>query len=91
MWFNVWFVIWPAQKLLLGAGKAGTPPPAHLPPRAKLFSRINVVLSGPMLVGMVAANNAIPFKTAPFVIGVLIGLVAIHLAIRASNKVGATI
>ena len=32
MWFNVWFVIWPAQKKLLG-GTAGDAAPALEPPR----------------------------------------------------------
>lgn len=91
MWFNVWFVIWPAQKKILGAGKAGQPPPANLPPRAKLFSRINTVLSGPMLGGMVAANNAIPSSTLSLAVVILVSLLVIHLALRASNKVGASI
>jgi uncharacterized membrane protein len=91
MWFNVWFVIWPAQKVIIKATKEGQKPPEHLPPRAKLFSRINTVLSGPMLVCMVAANNTMPFKTMPIVVSFVIALLAIHLALRASNKVGSTI
>jgi len=91
MWFNVWFVIWPAQKIMIKATKEGQKPPEKLPPRAKLFSRINTVLSAPMLVCMVAANNQIPFKTMPVIESFVIALLAIHLAIRASNKVAASI
>ncbi|HAZ08206.1 MAG TPA: antitermination protein NusG [Elusimicrobia bacterium] len=57
MWFNVWFIIWPAQKgLLCGRiiGDAAGPVRA----RAALASRINTYLSAPMLVGMLAANHA---------------------------------
>lgn len=57
MWFNVWFIIWPAQKDLLSGritGDAAGPVRA----RAALTSRINTYLSAPMLVGMLAANHA---------------------------------
>lgn len=55
MWFNVWFVIWPAQKLLLG-GKAGDQA-AALRARAALASRINTYFSAPMLFGMLGAPH----------------------------------
>jgi len=90
MWFNVWFVIWPAQKILIKATREGQKPPEHLPPRAKLFSRINTVLSAPMLVCMVASNNQMAFKWMQVGASFLISLLVIHLAIRASNKVGAS-
>jgi uncharacterized membrane protein len=60
MAFNVWFVIWPNQKIALGIVGA----PAEAKPksarRAMLFSRTNTLLSIPMLYGMVAAQN-MPF------------------------------
>jgi uncharacterized membrane protein len=91
MWFNVWFVIWPAQKVILGAAKAGTPPPAHLPIRAKMFSRTNTFLSGPMLVCMVMAHNYSTFSWTVFVVTTLAAAIVMHLAVRASNSVGQTI
>jgi uncharacterized membrane protein len=91
MWFNVWFVIWPAQKIIIRATKEGQKPPEKLPPRAKLFSRINTILSAPMLVCMVAANNTIPFKVMPVVVSFVISLLVIHLALRASNTAGSSI
>ena len=58
MWANVWFVIWPNQKIALGIDPAATAdmkPPAAA--TAAMFSRINTVLSIPMLFAMVAAQN----------------------------------
>jgi uncharacterized membrane protein len=53
MWFNVWFVIWPRQKLILGGMAAGTPHPdaAKLAADAGKASRFNTYASGPMLFG----------------------------------------
>jgi uncharacterized membrane protein len=91
MWFNVWFVIWPAQKTILRAGKAGETPPAQLAPRAKLFSRINTILSAPMLGCMVMPNNHPAFSWTAFAIMAVITLLLIHVALRAAKSVGATI
>jgi uncharacterized membrane protein len=91
MWFNVWFIIWPAQKIIIRATKEGQKPPEALPPRAKLFSRINTILSAPMLICMVAANNTVPFNVTSIVVSFAISLVVIHLAIRASNTAGSSI
>jgi len=57
MWFNVWFVIWPNQKIALGIvdGPAEAKPAAAR--TAMLFSRTNTVLSVPMLFAMVATQN----------------------------------
>jgi uncharacterized membrane protein len=80
MWFNVWFIIWPAQKgLLSGAitGDAAGPVRA----RAGLFSKINTYLSGPMLVGMLGANHAgIGFGYGKFAILVALALGGVHAA-----------
>jgi uncharacterized membrane protein len=59
MWFNVWFVIWPRQKLILGGMAAGTPHPdaAKLAATAGKASRFNTYASGPMLYGMLAATH----------------------------------
>ncbi len=57
MWFNVWFIIWPNQKIALGIVDA---PDDQKPPAARkamLFSRTNTMLSIPMLYAMVSAQN----------------------------------
>ncbi len=58
MWFNVWFVIWPNQKIALGIVDA----PADQKPKsarmAMLFSRTNTLLSIPMLFAMIVNQNA---------------------------------
>ncbi|MCH2549332.1 MAG: hypothetical protein MK031_04655 [Alphaproteobacteria bacterium] len=58
MAFNVWFVIWPNQKIALGlievADDSAKPKAAR---KAMLFSRTNTLLSIPMLYGMVAFQN----------------------------------
>jgi uncharacterized membrane protein len=91
MWFNVWFIIWPAQRTIIKATKEGQKPPEGLPEKAKLFSRINFVLSGPMLGCMVASNNAIAWSGASIAIVFAASLVVIHLMLRLSPKAGASI
>ena len=58
MAFNVWFIIWPAQKkiLNLGATEASAEEKAAAAPRALAASRTNLLLSLPMLYCMVGAN-----------------------------------
>ena len=56
MWFNVWFIIWPNQKIALGIdGAEGDKPKAGR--TAMLFSRTNTMLSIPMLYAMTSAQN----------------------------------
>jgi uncharacterized membrane protein len=57
MWFNVWFIIWPAQKKALGIVEADAAAKAAAGRTAMLFSRTNTMLSIPMLFAMVAAQN----------------------------------
>ena len=57
MWFNVWFVIWPNQKKALGIVEADADTKAKAARTAMLFSRTNTLLSIPMLLCMVAAQN----------------------------------
>ena len=57
MAFNVWFIIWPNQKKALGIVEV---PPEEKPvalKKAVMASRINTLLSLPMLLSMVAAQN----------------------------------
>jgi len=57
MWFNVWFVIWPNQKKVLGLVSADDAAKAAAARTAMLFSRTNTLLSIPMLFAMVSAQN----------------------------------
>ena len=56
MAFNVWFIIWPAQKKVLGIVEATAEEKAAAAPRALYASRTNVLLSLPMLYAMASAN-----------------------------------
>ena len=53
---NVWFVIWPAQKKILGLVEATDEAKAKATPIALIASRTNVLLSLPMFYAMVSAN-----------------------------------
>lgn len=57
MAFNVWFVIWPNQKRALGIIECDPELKAKSAKTAMLFSRTNTLLSIPMLLTMVAAQN----------------------------------
>ena len=57
MAYNVWFVIWPNQKKALGLVDSSPDEKAKSAKTAMLFSRTNTLLSFPMLLTMVAAQN----------------------------------
>ena len=57
MAFNVWFVIWPNQKRALGIVECEPELKAKSAKTAMLFSRTNTLLSLPMLLSMVIAQN----------------------------------
>jgi uncharacterized membrane protein len=57
MAYNVWMVIWPNQKRALGIVEADADTKAKSARTAMLFSRTNTMLSIPMLLAMVAAQN----------------------------------
>ena len=57
MAFNVWFIIWPNQKRALGIVDCEPELKAKSARTAMLLSRTNTVLSLPMLMSMVAAQN----------------------------------
>ena len=57
MAYNVWMVIWPNQKKALGIIAVSAEEKAKSAKKAMLFSRTNTMLSIPMLLSMVAAQN----------------------------------
>ena len=57
MAYNVWFIIWPNQKRALGIVEATPEAKAKSAKTAMITSRINTLLSLPMLLSMVMAQN----------------------------------
>ena len=57
MAFNVWFIIWPNQKKVLGIVEATNEEKPIAAKKALIASRTNTLLSLPMLLTMVAAQN----------------------------------
>ena len=87
MWFNVWAVIWPAQKQIL----SGKVPQEKLPKvrkRALLFSRVNTFLSGPMLFGMLAPAHYGAVNRLTLVVFFAVAIITVWWAIKSSYKVG---
>ncbi len=61
MLFNVWGLIWPNQKKILGIKPATDEEKAKARKVALYASRINFILSFPMLLCMIASGHALPF------------------------------
>jgi len=93
MWFNVWFVIWPRQKLILGGMAAGTPHPdaAKLAATAGKASRFNTYASGPMLFAMIVPNNYSGWTHAGILLTLILGLGFWFGLIKRSFKVKTTV
>jgi uncharacterized membrane protein len=97
MWANVWFVIWPAQQVVIAnaekvaAGGEADPTAAARAARAALASRTNTLFSIPMLFFMVAAAN-LPQLATPAVGGgpalYWICALVVILAVEANALIG---
>jgi uncharacterized membrane protein len=61
MLFNVWVLIWPNQKKILGIVAASDEEKAKARKTAGMASRINFVLSIPMIMCMAGASHGLPF------------------------------
>ena len=59
MWFNVWFIIWPNQQKILGIVQADADAKKEAARMAGIASRINTMLSIPMLFGMAGAMHLV--------------------------------
>ena len=57
MAYNVWFIIWPNQKKALGIVESSPEEKPLAAKKAMITSRVNTLLSIPMLLTMVAAQN----------------------------------
>jgi uncharacterized membrane protein len=93
MWFNVWFVIWPRQKKILGGMARGTPHPdaAKLAATAGKASRFNTYASGPMLFGMLGAQHLGVMSTPALIVVLILGLGFWFGMIKRSFKVKTTV
>lgn len=98
MWFNVWFVIWPAQKVVIASatqvakGGQAIPEAAARGQRSGFASRTNTLLSIPMLFFMGAARH-LPFAWQPTPgskLGALILLALVIAVVEANALVGTT-
>jgi uncharacterized membrane protein len=71
MWANVWFIIWPKNKIVIqnaldtAAGKPANPAAAAAGARGGLASRTNVLFSIPMLFFMGTASH-MPWLPVPW-------------------------
>ena len=89
MWANVWFVIWPNQKIIIqnaidtGAGRPANPAVGPAGAKAGLASRTNVAMSIPMLFFMGAAMHlptlGVPRSGVVFWIVALIIVLAVEI------------
>jgi uncharacterized membrane protein len=61
MLFNVWVLIWPNQKKILGIIAATDEQKARARKTAGMASRVNFVLSIPMIMCMAGATHLLPF------------------------------
>lgn len=59
MAFNVWFLIWPNQKIALGIVDGSAEQKAKAGTTAMIFSRTNFLLSFPMLYCMIVQGNGL--------------------------------
>ena len=88
MWANVWFVIWPNQKIIIqnaidtAAGRPANPAVGPAGAKAGLASRTNVAMSVPMLFFMAAASHltlGLPRSGVVFWIVALIIVLAVEI------------
>jgi uncharacterized membrane protein len=95
MWFNVWFIIWPAQRQIITWVKQGQSPPeqAALAKRATLASRTNTFLSVPLLFGMFAGagHYAVPFNLLWVIVVLVLGFgLAYYMIFKFASGVAKT-
>jgi uncharacterized membrane protein len=86
---NVWMRIWPAQKKVIPAIKAGTPPDGALFGMAVQRSRHNTYLAVPLVWTMINAHTVVPGANSLFwLLGVIVvGWLAVSLIYNKAGKV----
>ena len=93
MWANVWFVIWPRQKLILKGVISGTPHPdaATMAATALKASRFNLFASGPMLFGMIFPNNDPGRSPTMMIVALILGVGFWFGMVKRSFKIKTTL
>ena len=77
MFLNVWLIIWPNQKIVIGLSEGDKVVAGG---KALLASRTNTLFSAPMLYGMLASGHGVQFESMDFAdIGFLLALAIIVL------------
>lgn len=98
MWYNVWFIIWPAQQVVIASatqvskGGQAIPEAAARGQRSGFASRTNTMLSIPMLYFMGAASH-LPWTAQPgrgAKIGMLVLLLIVLVVAEINALVGTT-
>ena len=91
MAFNVWFRIWPAQKKIIAAVKAGTPPDASLGALAGSRSKHNTYMSVPLVFMMINQHATWAATWTPIMLTIVVAVgwaTAYHIYERAKNVKG---
>jgi uncharacterized membrane protein len=87
MFLNVWLIIWPNQKIVIGLSEGDK---AAAGGKALLASRTNTLFSAPMLYGMLASKHGVQIQAMSFSdIGFLLAL-AIIVLLEVNAVVGKT-
>ena len=87
MFLNVWLIIWPNQKIVIGLSEGDK---AVAGGKALLASRTNTLFSAPMLYGMLASKHGVQIEAMSFSdIGFLLAL-AIIVLLEVNAIVGKT-
>jgi uncharacterized membrane protein len=93
MWANVWFIIWPNQKIVIGStteeaqGKPAHPGKAAAGSRALVASRTNTMFSIPMLFFMGAASHLPLDVSSETSFSVLAGALAVIIGALELNAI----
>ncbi|HTA76531.1 MAG TPA: urate hydroxylase PuuD [bacterium] len=88
MWFNVWFIIWPAQRLIINGIKTGPPAAPEVAKRATMASKVNTYLSVPMVFSMLAAGGHFIHDEWYWFVGVIVvGFFAVNGCYKRAAKV----
>lgn len=93
MWANVWFIIWPKQKIIIASaaqvasGGQANPEAAKEAPKALLASRTNTLLSIPMLFFMGAASHLPLPVTEESKLGAMVAVLALLWLLVEGNAI----
>jgi uncharacterized membrane protein len=91
MWFNVWFIVWPAFKSE-ATGKISSEEHLQvLRRRSFRASRTNAYHSGPMLLGILAPAHYGAINLEIWLIALAIGILVIWGAIKLSSSAGSSL